>query len=192
MFDPAIGSPSPAGAIPAVERIAPLAGPRATGVRCATPGCAADASYYRTDTGTPACPACAAQGQATGRRLDGRALVFDAQGRLLVLDQTGRGAVADATTDPLRELAEGGEPYQGPVVHWLRVDESLPLPRNLEYAGVVFPPAALRHRRMVLPRYSSLAALPSGALIAGARLRSSACAPAGPTLRRSVTFSSRS
>jgi hypothetical protein len=99
---------------------------------------------------------------------DGRALVFDAQGRLLVLDQTGRGAVADATTDPLRELAEGGEPYQGPVVHWLRVDESLPLPRNLEYAGVVFPPAALRHRRMVLPRYSSLAALPSGALIAGA------------------------
>jgi hypothetical protein len=99
---------------------------------------------------------------------DGRALVFDARGRLLVLDHAGRGAVADATTDPLRDLAEGGEPYQGPVVHWLRVDESLPLPRNLEYAGVVFPPAALRHRSVVLPRYSSLAALPSGAVIASA------------------------
>jgi hypothetical protein len=99
---------------------------------------------------------------------DGRALVFDAQGRLLVLDHAGRGAVADATADPLRELAEGGEPYQGPVVHWLRVDESLPLPRNLEYAGVVFPPAALRHRRVALPRYSSLAALPTGAVIASA------------------------
>jgi len=99
---------------------------------------------------------------------DGRALVFDAQGRLLVLDHAGRGAVADTTADPLRDLAEGGEPYQGPVVHWLRVDESLPLPRNLEYAGVVFPPAALLHRRAVLPRYSSVAVLPSGALIASA------------------------
>ena len=99
---------------------------------------------------------------------DGRALVFDAQERLLVLDHAGRGAVADTTTDPLRELAEGGEPYQGPVVPWLRVDERLPLPRNLEYTGVVVPPAALRHRRMVLPRYSSLAALPSGAVIASA------------------------
>src|SRR5262249_8219958 len=97
---------------------------------------------------------------------DGRGLVFDAQGRLLVLDHAGRGAVADATADSLRDLAEGGEPYQGPVVHWLRVDENLPLPRNLEYAGVVFPPAALRHRRVVLPRYSSIAALPSGAMIA--------------------------
>ena len=99
---------------------------------------------------------------------DGRAVVFDAQGRLLVLDHAGRGSVVDATADPLRDLAEGGEPYQGPVVHWLRVDESLPLPRNLEYAGVVFPPAALRHRRMVLPRYSSLAALSSGMVIASA------------------------
>src|SRR5262249_17764538 len=99
---------------------------------------------------------------------DGRAVVFDAQGRLLVLDQTGRGAVADATTDPLRDLVEAREPYQGPVVHWLRVDESLPLPRNLEYSGVLFPPAALRRQRVVLPRYSSLAALPSGAVIASA------------------------
>jgi hypothetical protein len=107
----------------------------------------------------------AAGGNALG---DGRALVFDAQERLLVLDHSGRGAVADATTDPLRDLAEGGEPYQGPVVHWLRVDENLPLPRNLEYTGVVFPPPALRHKRVVLPRYSSLAAFPSGAVIASA------------------------
>lgn len=99
---------------------------------------------------------------------DGRALVFDAHGRLLILDHSGRGVVADTTTDPLRDLLEAGEPYQGPVVHWLRVDETLPLPRNLEYTGVVFPPAALRRRKVVLPRYSSLAALPSGAVIASA------------------------
>lgn len=99
---------------------------------------------------------------------DGRALVFDAQGRLLVLDHAGRGMVADAATDPLRDLLEAGESYQGPVVHWLRVDETLPLPRNLEYAGVVFPPPALRRRRVALPRYSSLAALASGEVIASA------------------------
>jgi hypothetical protein len=99
---------------------------------------------------------------------DGRALVFDAEGRLLVLDHAGRRAVADPTTDPLRDLLEAGESYQGPVVHWLRVDESLPLPRNLEYTGVVFPPAALRRQRVVLPRYSSLAILPSGELTASA------------------------
>ena len=99
---------------------------------------------------------------------DGRAVVFDAQGRLLVLDHAGRGAVADTATDPLRDLLEAGEPYQGPVVHWLRVDETLPLPRNLEYAGVVFPPPALRRRRVALPRYSSLAALGSGEVIASA------------------------
>ena len=99
---------------------------------------------------------------------DGRAIVFDAQGRLLVLDHAGRGAVADTATDPLRDLLEAGEPYQGPVVHWLRVDETLPLPRNLEYAGVVFPPPALRRRRVALPRYSSLAALGTGEVIASA------------------------
>lgn len=99
---------------------------------------------------------------------DGRALVFDAQGRLLVLDHAGRSVVADTTTDPLRDLLEAGESYQGPVVHWLRVDETLPLPRNLEYAGVVFPPPALRRRRVILPRYSSLAVLSSGELTASA------------------------
>jgi hypothetical protein len=97
---------------------------------------------------------------------DGRALTFDDRGRLLVLDHAGRPAVADVTADPLRDLLEGGEPYQGPVVHWLRVEESLPLPRNLEYAGTVFPPAALRRRRISLPRYSSLAVLASGVVIA--------------------------
>ncbi|HEY7140543.1 MAG TPA: hypothetical protein VIE44_10620 [Methylomirabilota bacterium] len=96
---------------------------------------------------------------------DGRAIVFDAQGRLLVLDNAGRSIVAE-TPDPLRDLFGASEPYQGPVVHWLRVEETLPLPRNLEYAGVLFPPAAFRRRRVVLPRYSSLAALPSGTLIA--------------------------
>ncbi len=97
---------------------------------------------------------------------DGRALAFDGGGRLLILDYAGRAAVADAAADPLKDLLEGGEPYQGPVVHWLRVEEPIPLPRNLEYAGKVFPPAALRRRRIVLPRYSSLAALTSGAVVA--------------------------
>jgi outer membrane protein assembly factor BamB len=76
--------------------------------------------------------------------------------------------VAEVTTDPLRELLDAGEPYQGPVVRWLRVDETLPLPRNLEYAGVAFPPAAMRRRRVVLPRYSGLAVLSSGELTASA------------------------
>lgn len=97
---------------------------------------------------------------------DGRALVFDGAGRLLVLDHAGRAAVADITADPLKDLLEGGEPYQGPVIHWLRVEETIPLPRNLEYAGTVFPPAAMRRRRLVLPRYSSLVVLSSGAVIA--------------------------
>jgi hypothetical protein len=96
---------------------------------------------------------------------DGRALVFDALERLLILDYAGRSMVAETTTDPLRDLFDGDELYQGPVVHWLRVDEPLPLPRNLEYTGVVFPPAALRRRRIVLPRYTSLAALSSGEVI---------------------------
>jgi hypothetical protein len=99
---------------------------------------------------------------------DGRALVFDGRGRLLILDYAGRSMVAEMTTDPLRELVDAGEPYQGPVVHWLRVDEALPLPRNLEYTGVTFPPTAVRRRRIVLPRYSSLAALSSGELAASA------------------------
>jgi hypothetical protein len=98
---------------------------------------------------------------------DGRAIVFDAQGRPGPRPRR-RGAVADTATDPLRDLLEAGEPYQGPVVHWLRVDETLPLPRNLEYAGVVFPPPALRRRRVALPRYSSLAALGTGEVIASA------------------------
>jgi hypothetical protein len=99
---------------------------------------------------------------------DGRALVFDPHGRLLILDYAGRSVVADPTTDPLRDLFDAGEPYQGPVVHWLRVDETLPLPRNLEHTGVVFPPAAMRRRRVVLPRYSSFAVLSSGELTASA------------------------
>ncbi len=97
---------------------------------------------------------------------DGRALVFDATGRLLLLDHAGRGVVADTTSDPLRDLLEPGESYQGPVVHWFRVDEALPVPRNLEYTGVLFPSPALRRRKAVLPRYSSLAAFPSGDLVA--------------------------
>jgi hypothetical protein len=99
---------------------------------------------------------------------DGRALVFDAQGRLLVLDYAGRTMVAEVTTDSLRDLLDAADAYQGPVVHWLRVDEPLPLPRNLEHTGVAFPPGAVRHRRAVLPRYSSLAVLPSGDLTASA------------------------
>jgi hypothetical protein len=99
---------------------------------------------------------------------DGRALVFDAQGRLLLLDHSGRGVVAEATSDPLRDLMEPGESYQGPVVRWFRVDEALPVPRNLEYTGVLFPPPALRRRKVVLSRYSSLAVFPSGDLVASA------------------------
>jgi hypothetical protein len=99
---------------------------------------------------------------------DGRALVFDTQGRLLVLDYAGRSVVAEVTADPLRELLDAGDPYTGPVVHWLRVAEQLPLPRNLEYTGVAFPPGAMRRRRVVLPRYSSLAMLGSGGLAASA------------------------
>ena len=107
---------------------------------------------------------------ATGGRalVDGRALVFDNQGQLLVLDLAGSGPIAEMTMDPLRELLETGEPYQGPVVYRLRVDEVLPLPRNLEYARSAFPPAALRRRTVVLPRYHSLASLPSGELVGGA------------------------
>ena len=99
---------------------------------------------------------------------DGRALVFDAQGRLLLLDHSGRGVVAEATSDPLRDLMEPGESYQGPVVRWFRVDEALPVPRNLEYTGVLFPPPALRRRKVVLSRYSSLAVFPSNDLVASA------------------------
>jgi hypothetical protein len=97
---------------------------------------------------------------------DGRALVFDATGRLLVLDHAGRGVVADTTSDPLRDLLEPGESYQGPVVRWVRVDETLPLPRNIEYTGVLFPSPAVRRGKAVLPRYSSLAAFASGDLVA--------------------------
>jgi hypothetical protein len=81
-----------------------------------------------------------------------------------VLDFAGRGAVADATTDALRELLGPGEAYEGPVIHRLRVDETLPLPRNLEHARSAFPPAAVRRRAVILPRY--LALLSSGELVA--------------------------
>jgi sugar lactone lactonase YvrE len=97
---------------------------------------------------------------------EGRALAFDAQGWLLVLDFAGRSAVADATTDALRELLGPGEAYEGPVIHRLRVDEALPLPRNLEHARSAFPPAAVRRRAVILPRYHSLALLSSGELVA--------------------------
>ena len=63
---------------------------------------------------------------------------------------------------------EPGESYQGPVVRWFRVDEVLPVPRNLEYTGVLFPPPALRRRKVVLSRYSSLAVFPSKDLVASA------------------------
>lgn len=54
------------------------------------------------------------------------------------------------------------------MVHRLRVDQALPLPRNLEYAASAFPPAALRRRTVLLPRYHSLASLPSDELVVGA------------------------
>lgn len=99
---------------------------------------------------------------------EARALAFDADGRLLVLDLVGRASVADPGTDPLRELLGGAELYQGPVVYALRVDEPLPLPRNLEHAAVRFPPPAIRRQARLLPRYRGLVALRSGALVAHA------------------------
>jgi hypothetical protein len=96
---------------------------------------------------------------------EARALAFDAEGRLLVLDFVGRALVADPGTDALRDLLGGAEPYQGPIVYALHVDEPLPLPRNLEHAQVRFPPAAMRRRTALLPRYRGLVALRSGALV---------------------------
>lgn len=96
---------------------------------------------------------------------DSRTLAFDPEGRLVVLDFVGRPVVADvAPRDPLGALPDT-ERVEGPLLYRLRIDEPLPLPRNLEYARPTFPPAALRRPGTRLPRYVGVAALPSGDLI---------------------------
>ena len=98
---------------------------------------------------------------------DGRALVFDAQGRLLVLDHAGRGA--SRTPRPTlcaicwkRASLPGSG---GPLVPRRR---DAPASAQPGVRGSLFPPPALRRRRVALPRYSSLAAFPSGDLVASA------------------------
>ncbi len=93
------------------------------------------------------------------------ALAFDGDGRLVVLDFAGRSVVADPTLPAEREWFGDAERYEGPVLYRLAVDEPLPLPRNLEYAKPVFPPAALRRAGATLPRYRSVRALPGGDLL---------------------------
>lgn len=95
---------------------------------------------------------------------DTKALAFDDEGRLVVLDFAGRSLVAETGTPP-RDLFGDDDRYVGPVVHRLRVDEPLPLPRNLEPLPPFFPPHALRARGGPLPRYAGVLALPTGDLI---------------------------
>lgn len=96
---------------------------------------------------------------------DSRTLAFDADGHLVVLDFVGRSAVVELTPGPPREWFGDEDRYQGPVIYRLRVDEPLPLPRNLEYATPIFPPPALRRAGTRLSRYVGVLALPSGDLI---------------------------
>lgn len=96
---------------------------------------------------------------------DSRTLAFDADGRLVVLDYTGRSAVAVAGRDPLREWF-GEEPrYEGPVIYRVRLDEPVPVPRNLEYSTPAFPPVALRRGGARLGRYAAVLALGTGELV---------------------------
>lgn len=97
------------------------------------------------------------------RFADSRTLAFDAEGRLLVLDFAGRPAVAEASAPDPAEVPEAG--YEGPVIYRLRVDEPVPLPRHLQYAVPLFPPAALRRQGARLPLYTGLLALPGGDLV---------------------------
>ncbi len=100
-----------------------------------------------------------------GLLADSKSLAFDAEGRLVVLDFAGRRAVADAEAAGLRELLGEADRYVGPVLYRLRVDEALPLPRNLEYATPLFPAPGLRRRGAELPRYVGVLPLASGELV---------------------------
>lgn len=93
------------------------------------------------------------------------ALAFDGEGRLVVLDFAGRSVVADPARAIDPEGFGEGDRYEGPVLYRLAVDEPLPLPRNLEYAKPVFPPAGLRRTGATLPRYRSVRPLPDGDLL---------------------------
>ncbi len=96
---------------------------------------------------------------------DSRSLAFDANGRLLVLDFAGRRVVAEVgPSNPLDAIGDRDR-AEFPVLFRLDVDEPLPLPRNLEYARRVFPPAAFRRRDVSLPRYVGVLALPTGDVI---------------------------
>ncbi|MGH7322308.1 MAG: hypothetical protein ACRELA_22165 [Candidatus Rokuibacteriota bacterium] len=96
---------------------------------------------------------------------DSRSLAFDANGRLLVLDFTGRRVVAEVgPSDPL-DAPGDRETTEFPLLYRLDVDEPLPVPRNLEYATRVFPPAAFRRRDASVPRYVGVLALPTGDVI---------------------------
>jgi len=102
------------------------------------------------------------------RLAETRAVSFDAEGRLVVLDFAGRSLVADAGTSWLREMFGESDGYVGPVLYRLRVDEDLPLPRNLEHANPVFPTRAIRQRGAQLEGYVALLGLPSGDLLLSA------------------------
>jgi hypothetical protein len=62
---------------------------------------------------------------------DTKALAFDDAGRLVVLDFAGLPLVAETGTAS-RDLLGDDDRYVGPVIHRLRVDARLPLPRNVE------------------------------------------------------------
>jgi hypothetical protein len=102
------------------------------------------------------------------RLAETRAVCFDAEGRLVILDFVGRSLVADAGTSWLRELFGESDAYVGPVLYRLRVDEDLPLPRNLEPANPFFPARAIRQRGARIEGYVALLGLPSGDLLLSA------------------------
>ncbi len=103
------------------------------------------------------------------RLAETKALCFDPEGRLVVLDFAGRSLVADAGDGTLRELFGDADPYVGPVLYRLRVDEALPLPRNLEHANPAFPSRAVRQPGTHLERRVAVLAVPSGDLILSAQ-----------------------
>jgi hypothetical protein len=102
------------------------------------------------------------------RLAETRAVGFDPEGRLVVLDFAGRSLVADTGNNWLRELFGESAGYVGPVLYRLRVDEDLPLPRNLEPANPIFPSRAVQQRGLPLEGYVAMLALPTGDIVLSA------------------------
>ena len=103
----------------------------------------------------------------------GNSLAFDGQGRLLVLDFASREGQlrSEAPLPPTLDWLTT-EAYQGPLVFRLDPNADIPLPRRLDLVPPLFPKGSTRRAAgELLPRFISVAALPSGELLLLGSLR---------------------